>query len=109
MTPAAVSKLRSEDENMSGGRGGGSPPHCLWTLWPPPDRHPCRSVIRTCVAEVVAASCWGLSTKPPVSRGHPETAALRSGGRIPSGFRVCSQTGRASRCWSGCYFEVNEG
>ena len=46
----------------------------------------CRcSVIRTCVAEVVAASCWGLSTKPPVSRGHPETAALRSGGRIPIG------------------------
>jgi hypothetical protein len=23
--------------------------------------------------------------------------------------RNCSQTGRASRCWSGCYFEVNEG
>ena len=23
--------------------------------------------------------------------------------------RVCSQTGRAGRCWSGCYFEVNEG
>ena len=25
------------------------------------------------------------------------------------GLRVCSQTGRASRCWPGCYFEVNEG
>jgi len=23
--------------------------------------------------------------------------------------RVCSQTGRAGRCWSGCYFEVNGG
>src|SRR4051794_10854658 len=23
--------------------------------------------------------------------------------------RNCSQTGHASRCWSGCYFEVNEG
>jgi hypothetical protein len=23
--------------------------------------------------------------------------------------RTCSQTGRASRCWSGCYLEVNEG
>jgi hypothetical protein len=22
---------------------------------------------------------------------------------------VCSQTGRAGRCWPGCYFEVNEG
>ena len=23
--------------------------------------------------------------------------------------RICSQTGRAGRCWPGCYFEVNEG
>src|SRR3954466_1252261 len=26
-----------------------------------------------------------------------------------STLRNCSQTGHASRCWSGCYFEVNEG
>jgi hypothetical protein len=23
--------------------------------------------------------------------------------------RICSQTGRAGRCFPGCYFEVNEG
>jgi predicted ATPase len=28
---------------------------------------------------------------------------------VDMGLRVCSQTGRASRCWLGCYFEVNEG
>ena len=33
----------------------------------------CRySVIRICVAEVEAASCWGLSTKPPMGYGHPK-------------------------------------
>ena len=33
----------------------------------------CRySVIRICVAEVEAASCWGLSTKTPMGYGHPE-------------------------------------
>jgi hypothetical protein len=33
----------------------------------------CRySLIRICVAEVEAASCWGLSTKPPMGYGHPE-------------------------------------
>jgi DNA invertase Pin-like site-specific DNA recombinase len=30
-------------------------------------------------------------------------------GRSLKELRVCSQTGRAGRCWSGCYFEVNEG
>jgi hypothetical protein len=25
------------------------------------------------------------------------------------GLRICSQTGRAGRCFPGCYFEVNEG
>ena len=33
----------------------------------------CRySVIWIFVAEVEAASCWGLSTKPPMGYGHPE-------------------------------------
>src|SRR4051794_18285331 len=47
----------------------------------------CRySAIRTYVAEVLAASCWGLSTKPPVGDGLPEFAALQPGGSIPIGF-----------------------
>ena len=25
------------------------------------------------------------------------------------GLRICSQTGRAGRCFPGCYFEVNRG
>jgi len=29
-------------------------------------------VIRICVAEVEVASCWGLSTKPPMGYGHPK-------------------------------------
>jgi len=33
----------------------------------------CRySVIRTCVSEIEAASCWGLSTKPPMGYAHPK-------------------------------------
>jgi len=36
----------------------------------------------------------------------PDLLAL---GRRQGGFSVCSQTGRAGRCWSGYYFEVNEG
>jgi hypothetical protein len=28
---------------------------------------------------------------------------------VRCGFRVCSQMGRAGRCFPGCYFEVNEG
>ena len=43
-----------------------------------------------------------------------EDVALLKGGsgeldKTNPSLRVCSQTGRASRCWSGCYFEVNEG
>jgi hypothetical protein len=28
---------------------------------------------------------------------------------LVTGLRICSQTGRAGRCFPGCYFEVNEG
>ena len=30
-------------------------------------------------------------------------------GFISGELRVCSQRGRAGRCFPGCYFEVNEG
>jgi maleylacetoacetate isomerase/maleylpyruvate isomerase len=40
-----------------------------------------------------------LDPFPKIARIDAACAALRT----------CSQTGRASRCWSGCYFEVNEG
>jgi hypothetical protein len=47
------------------------------------------------------------SVRCPQSAFHGGSPSSSTVTRHP--FRNCWQTGRASRCWSGCYFEVNEG